>query len=86
LVLKIVNIPRSTYYYRKNYRVEEKKVSEGRPAPGYSINEDGMESRAKRSEGKAFTLDGMEALAIISRWTKKKIIDEKMRNSKKKLV
>lgn len=41
MVLKIVNISRSTYYYRKNYRVEEKKVSEGRPAPGYSINEDG---------------------------------------------
>ncbi|MDY0404652.1 IS3 family transposase [Virgibacillus sp. 179-BFC.A HS] len=41
LVLKLVNVPRSTYYYQKNYRVEEKQVSEGRPAPGYSINEDG---------------------------------------------
>ncbi|MDY0404823.1 hypothetical protein P5G51_004875 [Virgibacillus sp. 179-BFC.A HS] len=37
MVLKIVNVPRSTYYYQKNYRVEEKQVSEGRPAPGYSI-------------------------------------------------
>ncbi|ENH97923.1 IS1477 transposase, partial [Gracilibacillus halophilus YIM-C55.5] len=41
LVLKIVDIPRSTYYHRKYYRVEEKKVSEGRPAPGYSTYEDG---------------------------------------------
>jgi putative transposase len=40
-VLKFIGIPRSTYYYQKNYRVEEKKVSEGRPAPGYSIKEDG---------------------------------------------
>ncbi|WP_382284528.1 hypothetical protein [Heyndrickxia sporothermodurans] len=28
-VLKIIGISRSTYYYQKNYRVEEKKVSEG---------------------------------------------------------
>jgi putative transposase len=41
-VLKIIGIPRSTYYYQKNYRVEEKKVSEGRPAPGYSFKEDGQ--------------------------------------------
>jgi len=41
VVLRIIGIPRSTYYYQKNYRVEEKKVSEGRPAPGYSIKEDG---------------------------------------------
>lgn len=41
-MLKIIGIPRSTYYYQKNYRVEEKKVSEGRPAPGYSIKEDGQ--------------------------------------------
>ncbi|MGV3467371.1 MAG: IS3 family transposase [Heyndrickxia sp.] len=41
LVLRIIGLPRSTYYYQKNYRVEEKKVSEGRPAPGYSITEDG---------------------------------------------
>ena len=40
-MLKILKIPRSTYYYQKNYRVEEKKVSEGRPAPGYSTTEDG---------------------------------------------
>lgn len=40
-MLKILGIPRSTYYYQKNGRVEEKQVSEGRPAPGYSINEDG---------------------------------------------
>ncbi|WP_155837535.1 hypothetical protein [Aneurinibacillus terranovensis] len=37
-----MGIPRSTYYYQKNYRVEEKKVSEGRPAPGYSFKEDGQ--------------------------------------------
>lgn len=40
-MLKILGIPRSTYYYQKNGRVEEKQVSEGRPAPGYSIQEDG---------------------------------------------
>ena len=40
-MLKILGIPRSTYYYQKNGRVEEKPVSEGRPAPGYSIQEDG---------------------------------------------
>ncbi len=41
MVLKILGIPRSTYYYQKNYKVEEKQVSEGRPAPGYSITKDG---------------------------------------------
>lgn len=41
MVLKILGVPRSTYYYQKNGRVEEKRVSEGRPAPGYSIQEDG---------------------------------------------
>ncbi|MBS4189758.1 IS3 family transposase [Bacillus sp. FJAT-49705] len=41
-VLKIIGVSRSTFYYQKNYRVEEKKVSEGRPAPGYSIKEDGL--------------------------------------------
>jgi putative transposase len=39
-VLKIIGVKRSTYYYRKNYCVEEKQVSEGRPAPGYSITKD----------------------------------------------
>lgn len=36
-MLKIIGIPRSTYYYQKNDQVEEKKVSEGRPAPNYSL-------------------------------------------------
>lgn len=40
-MLKIIGIPRSTYYYQKNGRVEEKQVSEGRPAPGYSIKKNG---------------------------------------------
>lgn len=40
-MLKIIGIARSTYYYQKSYRVEEKKVSEGRPSPGYSFTEDG---------------------------------------------
>jgi putative transposase len=39
-VLNILDVPRSTYYHRRNYRVEEKQVSEGRPAPGYSITND----------------------------------------------
>lgn len=43
MVLKILDIARSTstYYYQKNGRAEEKKVSEGRSAPGCSINKDG---------------------------------------------
>ncbi|MCQ6281216.1 hypothetical protein [Bacillus sp. EB600] len=41
-VLKIIGIPRSTYYYQKNYRVEEKKVSEGRPSSGHSFKENGQ--------------------------------------------
>jgi putative transposase len=45
-VLKIIGIPRSTYYYQKNGKVEEKQISEGRPAPGYSILVDGK----KRSD------------------------------------
>ena len=39
--MKILGIPHSTYYHRKSYRVEEKKVSEGRPAPGYSTDQNG---------------------------------------------
>ncbi|MEK5272083.1 IS3 family transposase [Aeribacillus sp. FSL K6-8394] len=41
-MLKIIGIPRSTYYYQKNDRVEEKKVSEGRPASGYSFKANGQ--------------------------------------------
>lgn len=40
-MLKIIGIPRSTYYYQKKGKVEEKQISEGRPAPGYSILENG---------------------------------------------
>ena len=40
-MLKILHISRSTYYYRKFYRVEKKQVSGGRPAPGYSYNKNG---------------------------------------------
>jgi putative transposase len=40
-VLRLVKIPRSSYYYYKNDRVAEKTVSEGRPAPGYSFQENG---------------------------------------------
>lgn len=41
-MLRIIGIPRSTYYYQKNGRVEQKQVSEGRPTPGYSFKEDGQ--------------------------------------------
>ncbi|WP_231633368.1 IS3 family transposase [Numidum massiliense] len=41
-VLRIVHVPRSTYYYQKHYRVKEKKVSGGRPAPGYSFTNSGQ--------------------------------------------
>jgi putative transposase len=37
----LAQIPRSSYYYHKNGKVAEKKVSEGRPAPGYSYRENG---------------------------------------------
>ncbi|MFD2672226.1 IS3 family transposase [Marinicrinis sediminis] len=40
-MLRIVGVSRSTYYYQKHYRVEEKTVSEGRPAPGFSLQADG---------------------------------------------
>ncbi|WP_051045261.1 IS3 family transposase [Halalkalibacterium ligniniphilum] len=40
-MLKIIGLPRSIYYYQKNYKVKEKQVSEGRPAPGYSSTKDG---------------------------------------------
>jgi putative transposase len=40
-VLRLVKIPRSSYYYHKYSRVAEKTVSEGRPAPGYSLQQDG---------------------------------------------
>jgi putative transposase len=40
-VLRLVKIPRSSYYYHKFSRVAEKTVSEGRPAPGYSLRQDG---------------------------------------------
>lgn len=38
----MAQIPRSSYYYHKNGKVAEKKVSEGRPAPGYSYRKDGV--------------------------------------------
>lgn len=42
LVLRLVKIPRSSYYYHKNGKVAQKKVCEGRPAPGYSYQESGV--------------------------------------------
>lgn len=42
LVLRLVKIPKSSYYYHKNGKVAQKKVSEGRPAPGYSYQESGV--------------------------------------------
>jgi hypothetical protein len=41
LVLPLVKIPRSTYYYFKSEKVIEKTASEGRPAPGYSYQTNG---------------------------------------------
>lgn len=40
-VLRIVHVARSSYYYQTRYAVEEKQVSEGRPAPGYSWDQNG---------------------------------------------
>ena len=40
-MLRLVQIPRSSYYYHKFSKVVEKTVSEGRQAPGYSIQQDG---------------------------------------------
>lgn len=54
-MLKIVEIPRSTYYHRKHYRVEEKQISEGRPAPGYSMNKSG--NKASDEQIKEFLLE-----------------------------
>lgn len=34
-----MGVARSSYYYQTRYAVEEKQVSEGRPAPGYSYNQ-----------------------------------------------
>ncbi|MGG4147581.1 IS3 family transposase [Paenibacillus algorifonticola] len=42
LVLRLVSIPRSSYYYDKNGKVAKKTVSEGRSAPGYSYQESGV--------------------------------------------
>ncbi|WP_382285556.1 hypothetical protein [Heyndrickxia sporothermodurans] len=61
-VLKIIGISRSTYYYQKNYRVEEKKVSEGVPAPGYSIKEDGTK-RYLMNKSKNTYLKKLQAMA-----------------------
>jgi len=41
-VLRLAKIPKSSYYYHKNGKVAQKKVSEGRPAPGYSYQENGI--------------------------------------------
>ncbi|ETK28065.1 IS3 family transposase [Paenibacillus larvae] len=40
-MLRLVKVPRSTYYYMKNKKVMKKTVSEGRPAPGYSYQANG---------------------------------------------
>lgn len=40
-MLRLVKIPRSSYYYHKNGKVAQKTVSEGRPAPGYSYQDSG---------------------------------------------
>jgi putative transposase len=42
LVLRLANIPRSSYYYHKNGKVIEKTTSEGRQRPGYSLRSDGI--------------------------------------------
>ncbi|WP_162985807.1 IS3 family transposase [Virgibacillus sp. Bac330] len=84
MVLKILKIPRSTYYYRKNYRVNEKQVSEGRPAPGYSITEDGK--KIADEQIKEFLLElisgechsyGYRKLTVVLRRQYKLIINKK---------
>jgi len=40
-VLRILKIPKSNYYYHKSRIYVEKKATEGRPVPGYSLQEDG---------------------------------------------
>ncbi|MED4600046.1 IS3 family transposase [Paenibacillus validus] len=40
-VLRIVGVARSTYYYQTSYKTAEKRVSEGRPIPGYSYTKQG---------------------------------------------
>ncbi|MGO4549360.1 transposase [Paenibacillus sp. 2TAB23] len=41
LVLRLVKIPRSSYYYHKYNKVAVKTVSEGRQIPGFSLQRDG---------------------------------------------
>ncbi|WP_225999552.1 IS3 family transposase [Paenibacillus sp. BJ-4] len=42
LVLRLANIPRSSYYYHKNRKLIEKTASGGRQKPGYSLRSDGV--------------------------------------------
>lgn len=41
-MLRLANIPRSSYYYHKNGKVIEKTASGGRQKPGYSLRSDGV--------------------------------------------
>ncbi|MFX3660987.1 MAG: IS3 family transposase [Ectobacillus sp.] len=83
-MLNIIGIPRSTYYYQKNYRVKEKKVSEGRPAPGYSFKEDGQkisdeqikEFLMEEVEGDAYNY-GYRKLTKVLRQKYKMIVNKK---------
>ncbi|MFB4166325.1 IS3 family transposase, partial [Alteribacillus sp. JSM 102045] len=67
-------MPRSTYYYQTSYRVEHKKVSEGRPIPGYSFTNGGKkvsdeqikEWLLEEIEGEAFAY-GYRKLTVILR-------------------
>jgi len=83
-VLKILGISRSTYYYRKHYRVEEKKVSGGRPAPGYSYHKKGnkisdeqiKEMILEELEGDAYNY-GYRKITAVLRYKYDLIINEK---------
>ena len=50
-VLRICQIPRSTYYYRLNHPERRKSSNGGRPIPGYSFDKDGKKVSDSRIKG-----------------------------------
>ncbi|WP_233269558.1 hypothetical protein [Alteribacillus sp. YIM 98480] len=84
IICRVLRIPRSTYYYQTSYRVEKKKVSEGRPIPGYSFTKKGKnisdeqikEWLLEEIEGESFAY-GYQKLTVILRRHYRLIINKK---------
>nr|WP_280174992.1 IS3 family transposase [Paenibacillus uliginis] len=83
-VLRICDVPRSTYYYRLKHPERQQPISNGRPIPGYSCDQNGKAVSDTRIQGFLRRLiqgphgaSGYRKLTILLRRKYKLVINKK---------